>query len=222
MTTVSMAVKKIIEQNPFLLDALGRGLIHHGNLSSEIKPKIDHITGKETNEAAIVMALRRYSTEIKEQLTSGENHNLSCEIIMKTRICDFNVTRNPALLERLTDLHSLADFNRGDFLNITIGNHEISITISQKHIEKVEQFLVSERILNRQDNLVALTILFTGDFIHTPGVTYQVMRRLAWKNINIYEIISTLTELTIVIKKADSVSSYDVLQELTERLSGRN
>ncbi len=220
MTTVSTAVKKIIEQNPFLLDALGRGIIHHGNLSGELKPKIDHITGKEINESAIVMALRRYASGIRDSISTGENESLSCEIIMKTRICDFNVSRNPELMERLTTIYSLADLNKGDFLNITVGNHEVSITISEKQIAKMEEFLKGEEILNRQTDLVALTILFSGDFIHTPGVTYQVMRRLAWENINIYEIISTLTELTVVIQKRDSVSGYEVLQQLTDKLSG--
>ncbi|NQU62843.1 MAG: hypothetical protein HQ517_00965, partial [SAR324 cluster bacterium] len=40
---------------------------------------------------------------------------------------------------------------------------------------------------------------------------------LAWKNVNLLEIISTLTELTIVIEKKDSIKSYTVLHELIDK-----
>jgi len=77
--------------------------------------------------------------------------------------------------------------------------------------------LKNEKILNKQTDLVALTINFGGDFFHTPGIIYQVLQALAWKNINLLEIISTLTELTIVIEKKDAIKSYEILHELVER-----
>ena len=49
--------------------------------------------------------------------------------------------------------------------------------------------------------MVALTIVFKDNFLETPGITYLATRKLAWENINIYEIVSTLNVLTFIIKR---------------------
>jgi len=68
--------------------------------------------------------------------------------------------------------------------------------------------------LNKETGLVALSIGFKGDFFHTPGVIFTVVRRLAWDDINIYEIISTMTELTLILHKKDSMRAYESLQDV--------
>ena len=214
---VSEIVKKIIEDQPFLLEAMSRGILNLGSLAAELKPKIEAVQDKKVTEAAIVMALRRYAEEVKKKSGGIQKLRLACEITMKTAICSFNIAKSPSLLQQLKSFYSLVDLDRGDFLNITIGNHEISIAISQIHHDKMESMLKNEKILNKQTDLVALTINFGGDFFHTPGIIYQVLQALAWKNINLLEIISTLTELTIVIEKKDAIKSYEILHELVER-----
>lgn len=212
MVTVSHIVKKLIEKNPFLLEGLSKGIISNGNLAEELKPKIELEIGKKVKDASIIMALRRYSEQIK--LKEKPKKLIHSELIMKTNICDYNIIKNPDILLKIKSLYKIVDLERGDFLNIIVGNNEIAISINEKHKAKVEKFLEKEKILSKKSNLVAITILFTGDFIHTPGIIFQTVRKLAWENINIFEIISTLTELTFIVRKKDSIKAYEVLQEL--------
>jgi aspartokinase len=214
---VSKIVKGLIWEQPFLLEALNRGIIHFGNLAAELKPKVESELEKTVTESSIVMALRRYAEEVKGRIEIIPSLQLDCEVTMKTGICDFNIIKTNTLLQQLKSFYELVDLGRGDFLNITIGNREISIAISQKYGDKIENLLKSETILHKQEDLVALTIVFNNDFFHTPGITYQVLQSLAWKNVNLLEIISTLTELTIVIEKKDSIKSYTVLHELIDK-----
>ena len=214
MVTVSHLVKKLLENKPFLLEGLGKGIISHGNLADELKPKIEKELGKKVKDAAIIMALRRYSEELSEKAPSNKKFNFKGEMMMKTNICDFNVIKTPSLLNKIKSLYNLVDLERGDSLNIIVGNNEVSIVTNEKHKDRVVRFLKGEKIINKEFNLVALTIVFSGDFLHTPGIVFQSVRRLAWENINILEIISTLTELTFIISKENSMKSYDVLQEL--------
>jgi len=218
MKTVSSLVKKTIENKPFLLEAISKGIIHFGNLAATIKPKIAEELGKEVTESSIIMALRRYTAEIKTHLSRENDIRLQCEIIMKTNICDFNIVKTPSLLLRLKELYSLASIERGDFLNITIGNNEISIAISQKYLQHMQDFLEKEELLNTQTDLVALTTVFSGDFLHTPGIIYQALQKLAWNSINVYEIVSTLTELTVIIEKVNSGKAYELLSDYIEEL----
>ncbi len=215
--SVSKIVKEIVRDQPYLLEAINRGIIHFGNLSAELRPKIEEILQKKVTDSSIIMALRRYANEVQEQYEKEGNRRLYCEITMKTNICDFNVVKSPSLLQLIPSFYNQVDLNRGDFLNVTVSNHEISIVVSRKHFDAIKKKLKGEEILEAKSDLVALTIVFDGDFFNTPGITYQILQSLAWKNINILEIISTMTELTLVINKEDSIKSYEVLHELIEK-----
>jgi aspartokinase len=217
MVTVSHLARKLLENKPFLLEGLSRGIISYGNLADELKPKIEKELGRKVKDAAIVMSLRRYAEELSKKSSAAKKFNFSGELMIKTNICDFNVVKTPHLLSKLKLLYSLVDLERGDFLNIILGNNEVSIAINEKHETKVARFLKDEKVLNKESNLVALTIIFSDDFIHTPGIVFQIVRRLAWDNINIFEIISTLTELTFIISKKDSMRAYEVLEKIVSK-----
>ncbi len=223
MSSVSSEVKLLLENKPFVLDALGRGILSLGNFAEEIRPEIEMRLGKKVKDSAIVMALRRYSEEIQGTLLKSSpvdmNGLMSGEIIMKTNICDFNVRKTHVLMNKLKMLYDMVNIERGDFLNVTVGNNEISISVSDKYYGDIEKFLEEETVYSKQKGLVSLTLVFSGDFLNTPGVVFQVIRRLAWENINLYEIVSTMTELTVVIKKENSIKGYEVLQKYLEGLN---
>lgn len=218
MVTISHIVKKIISGQPFVEEALGSGIISVANLAEQLAPKIEKELGKKVKQAAVVMALRRYSEQISEHRKKTKTFDFTGEIIIKTNICDFTVVKSANLLTKLRNVHNLVNFERGDSLNVIIGNNEVSIITNEKYVQKLIKFLSGERILNKEQGLVALTILFTGDdFVHTPGVIFNAVRKLAWENINIYEIVSTMTELTFILSNKDSMKAYDVLQELVSK-----
>ena len=218
MVTVSHIVKKIVNEQPFVEEALSKGIISIANLAEQLLPKIELELGKRVKQAAVVMALRRYADEISEYRKKAVKFDYKGEILMKTNICDLNFVKSLTLMTKLKTIHSLVNFERGDTLNVIVGNNEVSIIINEKHMEKLLKFMVGEKILNKEEDLVALTIVFTSDdFAHTPGVIFNVVRKLAWENINIYEIVSTMTELTFILNKKDSMKAYNVLQELVSK-----
>ena len=218
MATVSHIVKKIVNGQPFVEEALGRGIISFGNLAEQMLPKIEKELGKKIRHAAVVMALRRHADELSEHSKKTKQFDLAGEMLMKTNICDFTIVKTPSLLAKLKQIQTLVNFERGDTLNVILGNNEVSVVINERHIQKLSQFLSGEKILNKEQGLVALTIIFTrDDFLHTPGIIFNVIRKLAWENINIYEIVSTMTELAFILSKKDSMKAYDVLQELVSK-----
>ena len=79
-------------------------------------------------------------------------------------------------------------------------------------LEQAKELIKNEEILHTKENMVAITISFSGDFLKTPGILYMATRKLAWENINLTEIVSTMNELTFVIEKEDSIKALDVLQ----------
>jgi len=214
MVTVSHIVKKIIREKPYIEEAMRRSIISYGNLAEEIIGKIEAELNREVKHSAVVMALRRYAESLNERFEALRDFDYSSEIVLKTNICDFNVIKSNTLLSKLKSVYEMVDFDKGDTLSIILGNYEVSIILTEKYIERLEKFLKGEKILNKETGLVALSIGFKGDFFHTPGVIFTVVRRLAWDDINIYEIISTMTELTLILHKKDSMRAYESLQDV--------
>ncbi len=215
MVTVSHIVKKIVSEQPFVEEGLSNGVISIAGLAEYLQPKIEQELNKKIKLPAVVMALRRYSEEIAEHREKIKNFDYRGELVIKTNISDFTVVKSPTLLSKLKTIHSLVNFEKGDTLNVILGNNEVSIIINERYDEKLKKFLLGERIINKEIGLVALTIIFTADdFLHTPGIIFNAVRKLAWHNINIYEIVSTMTELTFILNKKDSMKAYEVLQEI--------
>ena len=215
MVTVSHLVKKYVSENSFLLEAMSKELISHGNLAEQLKPEIERELQKKVKESAIVMALRRYEEELHGFDKNIRRFKFQGEIMMRTNIMDFNVVKSSNLLNKIKNIYSLVDFSKGDTLNIILGSNEVSIVANEKYKEKLSDFLKGEKILNKEFDLVSLTIVFEGkNFLITPGVIFTTIRKLAWEQINIYEIVSTMTELTFILSKKDSMKAYNVLQGL--------
>lgn len=217
MVTVAHLVKKAVQQNQFLLEAMSRDLVSFGNLAASLKEDVEKELGKTVKDSAIVMALRRYADEIGDFSKQTESQKMHGEIIMRTNVMDVNVVKSPSFSVRIKDLYNGVDVEHGDIFNIILGNNEASIITNEKYKDKLDRFLKGERIISRQFELVAVTIRFAGkDFLTTPGVIFSAVRRLAWEHINILEIVSTMTELTFIVHKKDSNRAYNLLQELVE------
>jgi len=218
MVTASHLVKKAVSENSFLLEAMSKELVSYGNLAEQLKPEIEQELGKKVKESAIVMALRRYTEELQGFDKKVKKFRFQGEILLRTNIMDFNIVKSSSLLTKIKNIYNLVDFGRGDTLNIIFGSNEASIVANEKYKEKLSSFLKGEKILNKKFDLVALTIVFEGkDFFTTPGVVFTATRKLAWENINIFEIISTMMELTFILSKKDSMKAYNVLQSLVEK-----
>jgi len=216
MVTISHVVQKLVNDRVFIQEAMSRGIISHGSLAEQLKPEIEEELGREVKHHAIVMALRRYTETLKER-HKKISFDYTSEIIMKTDICDVAVFRSPTLLDKIKEIYDIVDFEKGDILNVIHGRYEVSIVTNERYRERVLEFLNGEKVLNVEKDLVSLTLTYAKDFLYTPGVIFNVVRNIAWENINIFEIVSTNTELTFILHKKDAVKGYKALEKLVRR-----
>jgi len=215
MVTVSHLVKKYVSENSFLQEAMSKELISYGNLAEQLKADIEKELGKKVKESAIIMALRRHAETLTSFNKKLKKNKFKTEIVLKTNLIDFNVLKSTNLMNKIKNLYSLVNFEKGDTLNIVLGNNEVSIVTKDKYKDKILNFLKGEKIITKEYDLIGLSIIFTDEnysFFEIPGVIFTYTRNLAWENINIFEIISTKTELTFILRKKDSMKAYNVLQ----------
>lgn len=211
--TVSASVRKIIDRSPFLKEMLGRQFLSCPTYAITIIDEVSRMTGKNARQSAIVMALRRYSEELRQSSINPEMDNLDYSIMIHTDIHDVNLKRNEDLVGKLGKLYnSQINYNNKNLFNVIMGASELSLVYSGHYLEEVEKIILGEEIIFRASDLAAVTMVFGSHFVHTPGVVYEAARKLAWEDINVLEIISTMTELTFIVKRTDSLKSYEVLQ----------
>lgn len=212
MESVSSCVKKIIDRTPFLYEMLIQGILSYSNYAESIHETVESMHGKEVKSSAIVMAIRRYADDLRKKDTEQKTYDIHYEIVMKTNIFDINLVRCDSIMDKLGELYNAVSPTKGDFLNITLGSHEVSMSVSEKYKHLVDELVQDEQVLDTMDDLVALSLVFSGDFMSTPGIVYEAVRKLAWEEINVNEIISTMNELTFVIRREDSMKAFTVLQ----------
>ena len=215
MVTISHAVQKIVDNRVFVQESMSKNIISYASLAKQLQPEIEEELGKVVKKHAIEMALRRYSDQLKQKHKTIF-FDYSSDIIMKTQVCDIAISRTPTLLSKLKTMYDVVDLEKGDILNIIQGSSEVSIVTNERYKQRFLDMLQNEKVLNIEENLVSLTMTFSKDFLYTPGVIFNIIRNVAWDNINIFEIVSTNTELTFIIHKKDAMKGYKALEKLIQ------
>ncbi len=92
---------------------------------------------------------------------------------------------------------------------------------SERYLGEFRKALYRERIKMELTDLSEIAIRFPKNYLYEPGFIYTITRHFAWYNINIVEMVSTLSELILVVKSQDATLAYSALQELFARKKGK-
>jgi len=214
MVTVSHLVKKHVDENPFVAEGMIRGIISHPGLAEELQPMIEKELKKKIKIPAIVMSLRRYQEELEKKFKKQQRKKISSEFIVKSDLCVISAKKSETLFRKIDRMYKLIDYEKGDTFNVSYGNSDVAMIASQKHMERLDGLLDGEKILSRKKDLVAINIVFSHEYFSTPGVIFSVVRLLAWNDINIVELLSAHSELTVIVSKEDAAKAYSVLQDI--------
>ena len=213
--SVSSKVRGIVDKTPFLRDILMRGFLNYSNFAESIKDQVSEECGKEVRTTAIIMALRRYSSDLQKTGGKVSTENLKYTIVMHTNIAYMDFVKTPELVQQIGTLYKIAAQNgANEFLNVLTSSGTVTIGVSESLLPSIEAITRNSTLLFKQTDMVALSMVWSSPEIQNPGIVYESARRLAWNSINVLEIFSTVTELSFVIKRTDSFEAYRVLQDL--------
>ncbi|MFH0979124.1 MAG: ACT domain-containing protein [Candidatus Woesearchaeota archaeon] len=212
MVNISHLVREFVDRQPLLQEAIIEGIVNFGALADQLKPRIEKELSRKVKHSAVVMALHRYSETLKKPFPKKFDYR--SEIIIKTGICDLILVKSPELFERLKKAYDLVDYNKGDTLNIVLGNYEVSLVVSERILASLTSLLRDVKVISIEHDLVSIALRFNEKFVTTPGVIANITRKLSWNNVNIVEIVSTMTELSVIIHERNLTRAYKVLQEL--------
>lgn len=216
MVTVAHIVAKLIRTEPIIEDALAKNLFNYSKLASYFHSKIEKEMNRPIKLSAIVMAIARASEKIRQEYHE-HMHKIAfaqAELSIRSGIAEITIQKSTSCFNKFTELYNTVDLSAGDILNINLGGSEVSIIFTERYMDKFKKALDNENIKLEVSGLAELSIRFPKDYLYEPGFIYAITRQCAWYSINIVEIISTLSELILVIKNEDTTLAYSALQEL--------
>ncbi|MEM4137257.1 MAG: hypothetical protein QXV64_02710 [Candidatus Anstonellaceae archaeon] len=218
MPTVSHLVEKYIRNNQTLRSCLEKDIISFHRLARYMKESLEKELGKETQEPAIVMALSRIREKLvkKQAVVSEKIKTANIEVGLKTKVICIDLKKNEKIMKKIEKIQRECGGELTDIFSITQSTHEITIVAQKKHEEKIMKILEGEKKLNVEDNLSVIVLRFGKDILYQPGFFDLVISNLSWEEINIYQIVSTLTELLIIVKEEDSPKAYFTILKMVK------
>ena len=116
MVTISHIVNKMIDDNIYLQEAIGKHIASYGSVAKQLKPDIELELKKEVAHYAVVAAIRRYSEKMEVKFREIKFDADNSEVNLKTNVIDINVLRTPCLFDKLKRIYDIIKFYRGKII----------------------------------------------------------------------------------------------------------
>jgi len=213
MNTISNLVSEFIYKEPFLVEMISNEMVNLSALARKLKPEIERVQGKPITASSVMMALKRLTPEIqlKLQKLALPRQTIFQNITIRSNLCDYTFENAPTLV--LCQKNLLENFikNSDVFYTVSRGVHESTIIISSNYSEMLEQLFVNETLLSKTINLGSLSMTLPKNNTIVIGLYYSIFKNIAWNGINIYEVISTTNEITILVNELDLGRAFEIL-----------
>jgi aspartokinase len=209
MKKIADSVKKIISNDEIAQEALRLNILNMSAYADLIRDQVEEDTFKEVKKTSIVVAISRFYQTLIKQPPIKPQIRLA-DLNIKMPLSDITYEKNQANHQALTKLqHDLNKFTNS-YITVTQGIMEFTLIISSEIKEQVLSYFPAEP-KKIYDDLVGLTVSFPDKYLKVPNVIYTILSKLAVRRINLIEIVSTYTNLSLVIEKVDMEK---VVQEL--------
>ena len=215
MKTIANCVESILISQPFLEEALARGIINYSALAEELNPTVSEILKKPVKSGAIMMALRRYNPPLdlgNSPKLKRVMQNLG-DITLRSNLMDFTFQNSKTLAQ--SHAMVLEHIDETIFYVFTRGIRESNIVVSKSEKSKVFDCFKKEICLETKENLSAISISLPEDNPRVTGLYYQIFKRLAWEGIALYEVISTTNEFTLLVEDDYIDKAFSVINKLS-------
>lgn len=217
MITVPQAVEKIIRRSRYLTEALSKDLINASSLARYMKPEVETLVFKKVTMGSIVVAINRlqksFMSQGYAQITIFKE---APDMIVRSNLTLIHVKNSDGLLQKLSKIELSGQSFQKKAL-FTYGRVETVILTNKINLESIRKILKKEETIETFPNVSSITIHLPQESAVSPGIFYFFIKSLAWEGVNILEILSTHTELTLIFSPKDINSAFAILQSLFEK-----
>jgi hypothetical protein len=197
MATTANLVRLYLKRRPQLLSIVNNGLCNYSSLARRLQKEI--FPGRHTEFTAIKAALLRMARE--ETAGAGKDWEKGVERILKASSVEVRS-------------HVAVASSKGG-----IGVPVIAMSNSKSGVMSVVDSSyvapLKKKGLKVIDNLTLVILCSPLELQDTPGCVSAILDAIAAEGINVLEFISCHTDTLMVVKNADAVRIYEILNRLT-------
>ncbi|MDY2588409.1 hypothetical protein [Winogradskyella aquimaris] len=220
MKTIASCVETIVLRQPFLEEGLAKEIINYSALADALQNEVSLQLGKPVKTGAIMMALRRFKERLE---VSKPYYGLDAllaklgDITLRSNLSDFTYKNSSTLIDSQAAILTKIKDKNNIFYTFTRGILESNIIISSSERTSVLESFKNEDRIAVKENLSAISLTLPKSNTTVAGLYYQILKRLAWQNVPLYEVISTTNEFTIVIEDVYVDSAFSVIKNLNKK-----
>ncbi len=213
MSSVASCVRQVLDESDVALSALVGGFLNLSAYAKKIRPEVARRTRRDVSVGTIVVALCRYEIDSRKRAPLTPKVRVE-SIAARSGLTEVTFAKSPANRSRLRALLERGEFSDAEVLTVTSGMKEISLIIPAGLKAAVLKVFKGETPALVVENLAGLTVRFPAKYLTTPNTIFALLRPLALARINIVEVVSTYTELTVVVAQKDLQAAFAVLSRL--------
>lgn len=213
MITIPEVVEKIVSSSMFLEEGISEGIVNYSAIARKIKPDIEAILMKKVELGAILMALRRLEKKIKPTQSFKKMFQSHNDLIVRSNLTEFVMHNADFSVEMHQELIKLSEEEEEYFMTITEGVFETTVITSGELQSQVKNILSKSRIITQLVNLSSITIKLPKENVYMPGLYYYFLKALARERINIVEVVSTFTEITLILEDKVVDHAFSILKK---------
>lgn len=216
MIKIAEVVEELVRKSPFLIESLNEGLINVSALARKLQPDVEAIIGRPIKSGAIVMAINRMPAGklIYEQHALQAFFRKLSDLNVRTDLIDYTFRNSDTLPTRQARLLRDIENKPNLFYSVSRGVTETTILVTSTLEKQVETIFEDEKIQSKETDLSAITLLLPNENRSLYGVYYYILKDLAWRGINLIELISTSNEFTIIVRNEDLDQAFSAVAGL--------
>src|SRR3989344_5016716 len=215
MKSISTAVENIIYRSPFLKELITLQIVNLSGLARQLKSTVEEDTQKLVTDASIMVALKRLTKRISESSQDRKTiFTVKPELTVRSNLFEITVKNSPSFFDKQKKLLSFATAQQNHFITFTYGLFETTTVASNQVREMAVSLYRDEQIVSVVENISTITIKFPNDIVDLPFIYYTILRTLAWSGISIIEMISTYSELVLVLDQKDIELAFSLMKKL--------
>jgi aspartokinase len=213
MRRISDVVEEYVLETPLVEEHLSLGLLNLSALARLLRPRVRKALLRPVSAAAITMALKRLAPRVAARTRRPATRTARpSDLTVRSNLVELTFHASDTLREKHRRLLTRVDRTEDTFLTYTQGASEVMVMVSASLEKTALDIFAGERVVSKVRNLSALVIHLAPGAVQTPGVYYAILKRLAWHDLNVVDVVSTCNEFTIVVTNDQVDKAFSALR----------
>ncbi|MBT3582894.1 hypothetical protein HN924_02840 [Candidatus Woesearchaeota archaeon] len=208
--SINKVVESLLDSKPFIRDAFKENIANYSGIARNLTPEIKRILGRRSiNPEAVIMAVKRYA---EKSINDVDRKKISaliskCDIRLKGNIVNVVLSKSDKNYALALAAYKKVNWQAGEIIHVYQSLTEIAVmvdTANQKLFSRAKPVHVNS-------NLAMVTLKTPKQAVESVGFIYYILGILARNGVAVVDIISTYTELNIILKEQDGAKVYNLL-----------